>query len=63
VAFELMNQGGGLGWMPHVEDPTGGHYWDSSDPIFGDPLGPGESIAVAYQAAGQLKPHGFAAVT
>jgi hypothetical protein len=42
------------------EDPTGGAYEGGGDP-FGDPLGPGESIAVASQYFGTLKPRGFTA--
>lgn len=61
MAYELA-MGDGLGQIgpQHLEDPTGGAYWDQPDP-WGDPLGPGESLAVGYQWAGQLKPKGFAA--
>jgi len=62
VAYELMQGSlGDLDW--HVEDPTGGAYSGGGDPIWGDPLGPGENIAVAMQWAGQLKPRGFATLT
>lgn len=50
---------GELDW--HPEDPTGGAYEGGGDPIYGDPLGPGENIAVASQYFGTLKPRGFAA--
>lgn len=44
-----------------VEDPTGGAYAGGGDPIYGDPLGPGESITSELKWAGGLHPRGFAA--
>ena len=46
------------GGLPAMEDPTGGAYWESVGP-----LGPGESIGVASQWAGDVKPRGFATTT
>jgi len=51
----------GQPWAP--EDPTGGAYGGGGDPIYGDPLGPGENIAVTSVWAGSLKPRGFATTT
>ena len=65
VAAWWLHRRGTMGqigpWFP--EDPTGGAYQGGGDPIYGDPLGPGESIAVAYQWLGQSKPRGFTAVS
>lgn len=62
VAYELA-AGGSLGQIEqHIADPTGGAYWDY-DPMGPDPLGPGESIAVAWQWASQLQPRGFSAAS
>jgi hypothetical protein len=60
LEVSLLGQGnlGQVGpW--YVEDPTGGAYGGGGDPIYGDPLGPGESIAVANIWAGALHPKGF----
>lgn len=58
VAYELAMGGP----RQAIEDPTGGLYSGGGDPIYGDPLGPGESLAVGMQWASQLKPRGYAAV-
>jgi len=44
-------------WFP--EDPTGGGYAGAGDPVYGDVLGPGESIAVASNWIANLRPRGF----
>jgi hypothetical protein len=44
-------------WFP--EDPTGGGYAGAGDPVYGDVLGPGESIAVASNWLSMLHPRGF----
>lgn len=58
VAFELDKGGPKQAFM----DPTGGEFAGGGDPIYGDVLGPGASLAVGMQWAGDPHPRGFSAM-